>query len=179
MRTIITIFALLAVLLAGCVSTSPAPSPKWLPTPAATPAATPSQVVQRFRDVLRAEMVPTALFMIDDLNYGSPAAEQVRQRMTRLAEEMAKKTYDFKPVDEQVQDGCAAVIVRENFLRTGPGQYTAFFLVERDGMWKIAPEPTDYNRFLSLSPAQATTFRVLERWFQLRKADLKVEERTQ
>lgn len=167
---------LLIAALTACQAT-PAPTPAPPSTTTAAAPLLPLDVVQRFRDALRAEMVPAALFMLDEVNYGSPAAEQVRLRIKRLAEEVARGGYDFKPIDQHIEADCAAVIVRENPGQPGPAQFAAFYLIHRGDGWKLSPEPASFERMLRLTSAQATTFRVLERWFQLRKADLKLEER--
>ena len=57
------------------------------------------------------------------------------------------------------------------------GPFALFYLMHRETGWKLSPEPTRSERFTGLTPAQSTTFKVLEKWFLLRKADLIVEER--
>ena len=137
----------------------------------------PMNVVADFRATLRAQAVSDALFFIDEVNYGTPAAEQVRFRIKKLADEMAGGAYDYKPVEEQIQDDCAAVIVRENPNRPGPAVYGLYFLIKRDERWKISPEPQNYQKILGLTAAQGKSLLALDRWYQLRKADLRLEER--
>ncbi len=172
------LLALLLALLAGCaaprVDVQPAPAPSASATGAVRP---PVEVVADFRATLRTEDVSTALFLLDEVDYSSPAAGQLRLRMKRLSDDMTRGGYDFRPVEELVRDGCAAVIVRETTGQATGGQFAVFYLIQRNSGWKLSPEPAQFERINGLTAAQRMTFHSLEKWFQLRKADLIVEDR--
>lgn len=167
---------LVMCLLVAC-STPREAAPPVAAAPAGREIRSPLNVVADFRATLRAQAVSDALFFIDVVDYGTPAAEQVRFRIRQLAESMASGAYEYKPVEELAIDDCAAVIVRENPNRTGPAAYGLYYLIKRDERWKISPEPQNYQKILGLTAAQGKTFLALDRWFQLRKADFKLEER--
>ncbi len=133
----------------------------------------------RFRDVLRAESVATAMSMVDVMDYTAPAADQVRRRLSRLGREMADDGFDFRPVDAKSEGDAALVIVRETPGRKNPGPpaFNAMFLILRDEGWRLSPEPTKYEKIRGLTAVQAASFEALDRWFQYRKADLKMEAR--
>ncbi|MEX2216376.1 MAG: hypothetical protein WD768_19850 [Phycisphaeraceae bacterium] len=159
-----------ALFTSGCKSDA-GPSSAPTPTPEKRAALSPKEAVQSFRDVLRGEMVDTAIFLVDDLDYGSPAAEQTRGKIKALSHDVALGGYDFVGIDQKIEGNCAVVIVRESGLnRNG---YNAIYLVHRSNRWSISPDVWSYDRFLGMDSAQLARFRELERWYQIRRGELR------
>jgi hypothetical protein len=160
-------------LAAGCAGQSVA-------TPQAAERAevrtySPMEVVEQFRASLLAGMVPAARFQLDEISHDTPAGDHYKQRLSRLAADMAAGGYDFRAVEQKVQQDCAAVLVRENPTRGGAPQYSAIWLIKRNTAWKISPEPWAYRRIAGLTAAQAGTFAALDQWVQVRRGELKGE----
>ena len=171
------IVAGVALALTGCKSdgdTGPSPAPAPAGQGDLKSNLTPKQTVQSFRDVLRGEMVNTALFMLDEVDYGSQAAELIRVNIKKMSDDMVHRGLDFRPLEQELMHDCAAVIVRE----TGPNRndLAVIYLIFRNNRWHISPQVWSYERMLNLDSGQRSRFSDLQRWYQIRRGELRALE---
>ncbi len=138
-------------------------------------ATTPREVVERFRAAMKYNDVPAALNMVDEINYGTPAATSTRQRFEKIGIDMSRGGEDFKVLESQQEKECAVVLVQQNPGRTGPAELAAIFLIRRyEEFWLISPDLFGYAGIRNLSPAQQASFKALDTWHRKRKADWKM-----
>jgi hypothetical protein len=164
-------FAAMCTFLASCTQQQVTPTPKLVSK--ATPN-TPTQAVAQFHDVLQADMINVAVFSLDEIQYGTPAATVIRQNVAQLSKSMTTGGYDFTIVDHKIDQNTAVVLVQESPVKQQAPSYKSIFLIRRNDIWKIAPRIFKYDSILGLTRAQAKQFSGLEHWFHLKRADLKI-----
>lgn len=104
------------------------------------------------------------------------ATEYFKGKVQRFID-LTADGWDFEMIEEKIEGECAVVVINES-KKEGRKAFDLdpVYLIQQGGEWKVFPDLSDWDVAEQVAKDKVDSYKKLEGWFKLRKAELKKDQ---